>query len=64
MPRLTLRAARVNAGFTQAMAAKQLNISVSTLKRWETCKSYPKQPEIEKLCKLYDIDYDFIFFGK
>ena len=63
MPRITLKAARVNVGMTQIQVAKTLNISVSTVKNWEKGTSYPKQPHIEQLCKLYGVAYDNIFFG-
>lgn len=62
MPKITLKAARVNAGLTLAEAAAALGISISTLKNWESKKSYPTQPNIEKLCSLYGIPYDYIDF--
>ena len=62
MAKMTLTAARVNKGYTQADAAKILSISVSTLKNWEKGCCFPKQPQIEKLCKLYEITYDDIIF--
>ena len=62
MPQITLKAARVNAGLTQAVVAKKLNISVGTLKNWEKGKTFPKQPQIEALCKLYSVSYDNLFF--
>lgn len=63
MPNITLKAARVNAGFTQAMVAEKLGMSVSTIKNWENGNSFPKQPAIEKLCELYGVTYDNIKFN-
>lgn len=63
MPQITLKAARVNAGLTQAEVADTLNISVGTLKNWESGKSFPKPPQINALCELYGVSYDNIFFG-
>lgn len=63
MEQITLKAARVNVNLTQAQAAKELNISVSTLKRWEKGIAYPNQPQIEALCSLYKVSYDRIFFA-
>ena len=63
MPQITLRAARVNAGFTQKDAANRLCVSVSTLKNWESGKTFPTQPHIMKICALYGIEYDNIFFA-
>ena len=62
MVKVTLKAARVNAGYTQKEAAELLDVSISTLKNWESGKSFPTQPMIEKICKLYSICYDAINF--
>ena len=63
MPKITLKAARVNAHLTQTQAAKGLDISISTLKNWEAGKTFPNQPQIEKMCKLYNIGYDMLYFA-
>lgn len=63
MPQLTLKAARVNTGLTQAAVAEKLKISVGTLKNWESGKTFPKQPQIEALCELYGVTYDNLFFN-
>lgn len=63
MPQITLKAARVNANLSQAEAAKALNVSVSTIKNWESGKTFPNQPQIAKICEVYGISYDCIFFG-
>lgn len=62
MPKLTLKAARVNAGYTQQQVAKKTGYSLSTIRNWESGKTYPKQPAIEKLCNLYKVPYDYIEF--
>jgi DNA-binding XRE family transcriptional regulator len=62
MGKLKLKAARVNAGYSQSRAAKALGISNKTLSNWETYKTFPKQPMIEKLCNLYGLTYDAIDF--
>nr|DAL90253.1 MAG TPA: helix-turn-helix domain protein [Caudoviricetes sp.] len=64
MPKITLKAARVNAGLTQEQAAKELGISRSTLRNWEIGKSFPKQPDISAMCELYKIPFDVLFFGQ
>lgn len=63
MPKITLKAARVNAGYTQEKAAELIGVGVNTLKNWESKKSFPNQPQIEKICEVYDIHYDFIRFS-
>ena len=60
--RITLAAARVNAGFTQKQAASKLKISNKTLANWETGKAIPKADKIDAICKLYSVAYDNIIF--
>lgn len=62
MPKISLKAARVNAGLNQAEAAERIGVSVSTIKNWESGKSFPNQPMIEKICELYGVSYDYIKF--
>lgn len=63
MPKITLKAARVNAGLTQVEAAKKIGVSLSTLKNWEAGNTFPKQPQIEAMCEIYGISYDALFFA-
>lgn len=60
---ISLEALRVNKGLTQIEASKEIGVSLSTLQSWERGVRYPKQPYINKLCKLYGVSYDNIFFG-
>ena len=62
MVKMTLKAARVNAGLSQKEAAKALGISNKTLCNWETGKNAPNQRYIESICILYGIPYDCLFF--
>jgi transcriptional regulator with XRE-family HTH domain len=62
MPKITLRAARVNAGYSQKAAAELLEVSNKTLCNWENGKTFPDQPMIEKICNLYGVTYDMINF--
>lgn len=62
MKKISLKAARVNAGLSQKVAAKKLEISNSTLCSWENGKTFPDQPMIEKICVLYGLTYDMIDF--
>ena len=63
MPKITLKAARVNANLSQAEAAAKIGVAVSTLKNWESGKTFPTQPKIERLCDVYGISFDVLFFG-
>ena len=59
---ITLKAARVNAGYKQSEAAEHLGISEECLRKWETGKSFPTVPFIQKIEKLYGIPYADILF--
>ena len=63
MNKITLSAARVNAGYSQKAAAALLDISNKTLCNWEKGKSFPDQPMIDRLCSLYGVTYDMINFA-
>ena len=62
MKKISLKAARVNAGYSQKQAAILLGISNKTLCSWENGKTFPDQPAIEKICALYGVSYDMIDF--
>lgn len=63
-PKISLAAARVNAGFLQDVAAAKLHISTETLRNWETGKTVPGYDKVMEICKLYQYPADYIFFGK
>lgn len=63
MPKITLKAARVNANLSQQDAAEQIGVAVSTLRNWEAGKTFPTQPKIEKMCEVYGISFDVLFFA-
>ncbi len=60
---ITLASARVNAGYSQEEACELIGVSLSTLKNWEASVTFPKQPQIEKICEVYGVKYDNIRFG-
>lgn len=60
--KLTLKAARVNAGLDQKTAAKKLKVSNKTLGNWENGVSAPRQDKIDSICILYNINYDNLIF--
>lgn len=64
MPKISIKAARVNAGLTQEEAAKQLGINPNTLSRYESGRNVPRVDMIGKMSKLYCIDKQYIFLGK
>lgn len=62
MSKITLKAARVNANYTQKDAAKALNVSNKTLCSWEKGASMPRVEKIDAICELYGVSYDNIIF--
>lgn len=63
MEKLSLKALRVQNGYSQKEAAKKLGVSNKTLCAYENGKQSPKQPIIEKMCALYGVTYDYIDFA-
>lgn len=58
----TLKAIRINNGFTQNEAAKKLGISLSALINYENGKTLPNVAVIKKMEKVYNTTYDEIEF--
>lgn len=63
-PKISLAAARVNAGFLQEVAAVKLKVNVATLRSWEKGDTAPSYDKFIEICKLYRYPADFIFCGK
>lgn len=63
-PKISLAAARVNAGLLQEVAAVKLGITPETLRSWENGKTVPGYDKVMQICELYQYPVDFIFFGK
>ena len=60
--KITLEAARINAGLNQKSAAAALKISNKTLCKWENGKSFPDAKQIDAICALYGLEFDNINF--
>ena len=58
---LSLKAARVNAGLTQAEMAKRLDVAPVTIWKWETGKSEPKVNQFKRFCEVCGLKMDDIF---
>ena len=63
-PKISLAAARVNAGMLQEVAAARLHVDTATLRSWEKGNTVPNYDKFMALCKLYKYPADFIFCGK
>lgn len=60
--KITLRAARVNAGLTLAQAAKLLDVSEQTIINWEKGRNYPDVRKVMKIEDVYGVPYREIIF--
>lgn len=60
--RITLEAARVNAGLTQPQAAQAVGVSVATILKWEKGTTVPPVDKAEQLIKLYGLHFDDVNF--
>ena len=60
--KITLAAARVNAGMTQEDVAKQMHVGKQTVVNWEKGTSEPKISQGIKLSTLYNFPLDRIIF--
>lgn len=63
IPRISLKAARVNADLSQQEAAKLLGISKATLQNYEAGNTVPDILMSRKIEDVYGFPMDFIFFG-
>lgn len=59
--RISLAAARVNAGLTQECVAQKMRVSKNTIVNWEKGKVIPRVDELNKLCNIYNAPPEFIF---
>lgn len=63
--KLTLKAARVNKNYTQREVANLLGKNVSTILNWENGNGKNiSWFDFQRLCKLYEVSTDVIFFEK
>ena len=60
--KISLRAARVNAGLTQSEAAKKIGVSRDTIINWESGKSSPSVVTFKTIETGYGMSYDDISF--
>lgn len=63
--KITLKAARINAGLTQKELAEKVGKSETTIVKWENDQTGKKISieNLEKLCKILNIGFNDIFFN-
>ena len=62
METLTLRAIRINKGWTLEEASIKIGVSKDTLSNWERGKTYPDVPQMKRIEEVYNVPYDSINF--
>lgn len=60
--KMTLKALRINKGYSQEKAATLIGISVETLANYEKGLTYPDIPILRKIEEVYETNYDNINF--
>lgn len=58
--KVSLKAARINAGMLQKDAARALDVAPETLANWENGKTAPRATTLPKLSELYRVPIDCI----
>ena len=64
MAKISLRAARISAGYSAEEAAKKVGVSRYTLLKYETGVTSPKWNVFEFLCRLYGVSVADVFLPK
>ena len=59
---ITLKAARVNRGYTQREAAVLIDVTEDTISNWERGKSFPNVPQLKKIEEVYGVNYNDLIF--
>jgi len=60
--KLTLKAARVNKGLTQAEVATKLGITKGTLVNYEKYRTIPDMKTAKEMSKLYEVSVNDLIF--
>ena len=61
MSKISLKAARINAGYTLRQVGEQTGLHINTLSDYEKGKSMPRWDTFVKLCSLYQIPISDVF---
>ena len=59
--RISLVAARVNAGLKQREMAEIIGVDTTTIHNWENAKSEPTASQLRKISEISGIPMDFLF---
>lgn len=62
--KVSMKAARVNVDMTQKQAAEAVNVSETTIIKWESGASIPPADKFMRLCEIYGATVDDIVLPK
>ena len=60
--KITIKAARVNAGLTQTEFAKKIRVGVKTVQNWESGASSPRADKMPEICEVLNCGIENIIF--
>lgn len=60
--KITLKAARVNVGFTQKEAAAKIGVTEYTVFNWEKRRSFPNVKNLKAIEEAYRVSYQDLIF--
>lgn len=60
--RVTIKAARVNAGLTQQEFAQKVNVGTKTVQNWESGASSPRADKMPEICGVLGCKIEDIIF--
>lgn len=63
-PKISLAAARVNAGMTQRQASQELHIDLRTLQNYESGRTVPNWYVVRRMEEVYQFPADFLNFTR
>lgn len=59
---ITLKAARVNKGLTQAQAAEKIGVTINVLSNFERGRTLPDAMQIKSIESAYEVRFDDLLF--
>ena len=62
--KISLSAARINAGMTQTEAANAMNVTPQTILAWEKGRVEPRISQARKLAEIYAVPLSCLFFAE
>lgn len=62
--KITLKAARINAGYTQSQVAKIIDTTIRTVINYELGYTSPRYDVLQRLAQIYRIDVENITMPK